>query len=84
MDDNQAATSMHSETEMVRHETHAPQAHRQGEGERVKAWQHAGGGALFGLNKGRHADIQIPHTHTSQQEDKRDKQNRKIKNKIMD
>ena len=26
------------------------------------------GGALFGLNKGRHADIQIPHTHTSQQE----------------
>ena len=57
----------------------------QADREREKgARQHAGGGALFGLNKGRHADIQIPHTHTSQQEDKREKQNRKIKNKILD
>ena len=36
----------------------------QADREREKgARQHAGGGALFGLNKGRHADIQIPHTH---------------------
>ena len=40
------------------------------EREREKGARQHAGGALFGLNKGRHADIQIPHTHTSQQEKK--------------
>ena len=42
----------------------------QADREREKGARQHAGGALFGLNKGRHADIQIPHTHTSQQEKK--------------
>ena len=57
----------------------------QADREREKgARQHAGGGALFGLNKGRHADIQIPHTHTSQQEDKERNRTGKLKMKELE
>ena len=55
----------------------------QADREREKGARQHAGGALFGLNKGRHADIQIPHTHKPARE-KMGKQNRKIKNKIMD